>query len=225
MKIFIDTANVDEIIKYANMGVIDGVTTNPALMATEQRTAIDVIHEIIKIVDGPISVEVVSTDTDGMVKEARHLASLHENIVVKLPAIPDGFAALNTVTQMGIDVNFTMIYTANQALIAAKLGAKYVSPFVGRLDATSTNGSELIREIVHIFDIFGFDTQVLAASMRNQIYVKEAALAGAHVATIPPNVLEAMLESEMSKASLRGFLDVWETLPEESRASLFDFED
>ena len=225
MKIFIDTANVDEIIKYANVGFIDGVTTNPALMATEQRTAIDVIHEIVKIVDGPISVEVVSTDYDGMVKEARHLASLHDTIVVKLPAIPEGFRALNTVSEMGIRVNFTMIYTANQALIAAKLGATFVSPFVGRLDATSTQGSDLIREIVAIYDIHGYETEVLAASMRNQIYVKEAALAGAHAATIPPNVLEAMLESEMSKASLDGFLAQWETLPEDSRASLFDFEE
>ena len=224
MKIFIDTANVDEIIKYADYGFIDGVTTNPALMATEQRTAIDIIHEIVKIVDGPISVEVVSTETDAMVKEARHLASLHENIVVKLPAIPDGFRALNTVTELGIRTNFTMIYTANQALVAAKLGATYVSPFVGRLDATATAGSDLVREIVALYDIHAFDTQVLAASMRNEIYVKEAALAGAHAATIPPSVLEAMLDSEMSKASLRGFLDQWETLPAESRASLFDFE-
>lgn len=222
MKIFIDTANVDEITKYANYGFIDGVTTNPALMATEQRTAIDVIHEIVKIVDGPISVEVVATQTPRMVAEARHLAGIHENIVVKLPAIPAGFEALNIVSREGIKVNFTMIYTANQALIAAKLGAAYVSPFVGRLDVTSTGGAELIEEIVTVYDNYGFSTEVLAASMRNAIYVKYAALAGAHAATIPPSVLDQMLVSEMSKASLAGFLEQWETLPEESRASLFD---
>ena len=222
MKIFIDTANVDEITKYADLGIIDGVTTNPALMATEQRTAIDIIHEIVKIVDGPISVEVVSTEAGRMVAEARHLASLHENIVVKLPAIPAGFEALNVVIREGIKVNFTMIYTANQALLAAKLGATYVSPFVGRLDVTSTGGAELIEEIVTIFDNYGFEAQVLAASMRNSIYVKYAALAGAHAATIPPVVLKAMIESEMSQISLDGFLEQWETLPEASKASLFD---
>ena len=222
MKIFIDTANVDEITHYANFGFIDGVTTNPALMATEKRTAIDVIQEITKIVDGPISVEVVATETDRMVAEARHLALLHDNIVVKLPAIPAGFEALNVVSNMGIKVNFTMIYTANQALLAAKLGATYVSPFVGRLDVTSTGGAELIEEIVTIYDNFGFDTEVLAASMRNSIYVKFAALAGAHAATIPPAVLKAMIESEMSQISLDGFLAQWETLPEASKASLFD---
>ena len=225
MKIFIDTASVEEITRYANMGFIDGVTTNPALMATEKRTAIDVIQEIVKIVDGPISVEVVSTDTDGMIAEARHLAGLHENIIVKFPATPNGFEALNIATGLGIEINFTMIYTANQALLAAKLGATYVSPFVGRLDATSTDGSELIGEIVTIIDNYGFATEVLAASMRNPIYVKHAALAGAHAATIPPAVLKQMLESEMTEMSLAGFLKQWETLPEASRASLFDMGD
>ena len=222
MKIFIDTASVDEIARYANLGFIDGVTTNPALMATEQRSAIDVISEIVKIVDGPISVEVVSRDASRMVAEARHLASLHENIVVKLPAIPAGFEALNVVTGLGIKVNFTMIYTANQALLAAKLGATYVSPFVGRLDVTSTGGPELISEIVTIYENYGFETQVLAASMRNSLYVKYAALAGAHAATIPPSVLKEMLESEMTQLALDGFLAQWETLPTESKASLFD---
>jgi len=222
MKIFIDTANVDEITRYANYGFIDGVTTNPALMATEKASAIDVIQEIVKIVDGPISVEVVSRDATRMVAEARHLASLHENIVVKLPAIAAGFEALNVVAKLGIKVNFTMIYTANQALLAAKLGAAYVSPFVGRLDANTTGGPELITEIVTIFDNYGFETQVLAASMRTALYVKYAALAGAHAATIPPEVLKQMLESEMTQMALDGFLELWETLPEESKASLFD---
>ena len=222
MKIFIDTASVDEITRYANLGFIDGVTTNPALMATEQRSAIDVISEIVEIVDGPISVEVVSKDATRMVAEARHLASLHENIVVKLPAIPAGFEALNVVAGLGIKVNFTMIYTANQALLAAKLGATYVSPFVGRLDVTSTGGPELISEIITIYENYDFETQVLAASMRNSLYVKYAALAGAHAATIPPSVLKEMLESEMTQLALDGFLAQWETLPAESKASLFD---
>lgn len=217
MDIFLDTANVADIRRFAEMGLIDGVTTNPALIAREGRDFREVVEEICTIVDGPISTEVVSLDAEGMINEARLIAKLHENIVVKLPATREGYRALNTVSREGIKTNFTIVYTANQAWLAAKAGATYVSPFVGRLDATSTAGSELVQEIVQIFAIHGFEAKVLAASMRNEIYVKQAALAGAHIATIPPEVLDAMMESELTEVSLKGFLAEWEKLPREKR--------
>ncbi len=217
MKFFLDTANIGEIKKYATMGIIDGVTTNPALIAMEGQDFKEVVDEICTIVDGPISAEVISTDHESMVREAQVVSKIHENIVVKIPATLDGFRALKTVAAEGIKTNFTIIYKANQALVAAKLGATYVSPFVGRLDATSTEGSMLISEIVTIYENYGFETQVLAASMRNEIYVKEAALAGAHVATIPPDVLNNMMTSELTELSLEGFLQQWHEMPKDKR--------
>jgi transaldolase len=217
MQIFIDTANINEIKKYAKIGIIDGVTTNPALVAKEGKDFRKVVTEICSIVDGPVSAEVVSKDVDGMIKEGRLISKLHENIVVKLPATISGFEGLNVLAKEGIKINFTIIYTATQALAAAKLGATYVSPFVGRLDATSTGGSQLIEEIATIYKNFNFDTKILAASMRNSIYVKEAALSGAHVATIPPDVIHDMLYSELTEISLDGFLEEWRKLPEEKR--------
>ena len=217
MEIFIDTANIDDIKKYARIGIIDGVTTNPALVAREGQNFRDVVTEICSIIDGPVSAEVISKDVKGMIREARLIAKLHKNIVVKIPATLAGFEALNTISKEGIKTNFTIIYTANQALSAAKLGATYVSPFIGRLDVTSTAGAELIDEIVTIYENYNFETKVLAASMRNAIYVKNAALAGAHVATIPPEVIHDMLFSELSEVSLKGFLQEWEKLPAEKR--------
>lgn len=217
MKIFIDTADVDEIRKYAKLGILDGVTTNPALIAKSGRDIKDVLNEIASIVDGPVSGEVVSLDADSMVREARILAKLHDNMVVKLPANLAGFEALHRVSAEGIKTNFTLVYTSNQALLAAKLGATYVSPFVGRLDVTSTGGSELVREMATIFKNYEFETQILAASMRTAIYVKEAALAGAHVATIPPNVLSDMINSELSDLALKGFLAEWDAMPDENK--------
>jgi transaldolase len=217
MQIFLDTANVDDIRRFARLGLIDGVTTNPALIAREGRDFREVVDEICTIVDGPVSTEVVSLDAENMIKEARLINKLHDNIVVKIPATKAGYEALNVVSKEGIKTNFTIVYTANQAWLAAKAGATYVSPFVGRLDATSTGGSELIEEIVQIFSIHGMESKVLAASMRNEIYVKYAALAGAHIATIPPEVLDAMMESELTEVSLKGFLAEWEKLPPEKR--------
>ena len=217
MEIFIDTANIDEIKKYARIGIIDGVTTNPALVAREGQNFRDVVTEICSIIDGPVSAEVISIDVQGMIREARLIAKLHKNIVVKIPATLAGFEALNTISKEGIKTNFTIVYTANQALSAAKLGATYVSPFIGRLDVTSTAGCELIDEIVTIYENYNFQTKVLAASMRNAIYVKNAALAGTHVATIPPEVIHDMLFSELSEVSLKGFLKEWEKLPAEKR--------
>jgi len=217
MKIFIDTANIDEIKKYSKYGIVDGVTTNPALIAKEGKNFKEVLEEICEVVDGPISAEVVSTDAERMIKEGRLISKLHKNIVVKLPSIPEGFEALNVLSKEGIKTNFTVVYTSNQALLAAKLGATYVSPFIGRLDVNSTSGSDLISEIVCIYENYNFDTKVLAASMRNSIYVKEAALAGAHVATIPPEVIDQMMNSELSEIALEGFLEEWKKLPKEKR--------
>jgi transaldolase len=218
MKIFIDTADIEAIKRYQAYGFIDGVTTNPVLIARQGLDFKEVITDICEIIDGPISAEVVSTDAENMIVEARKIAKLHKNIVVKLPATRDGYKALAVVAKEGIRTNFTIIYTANQALLAGKLGATYVSPFVGRLDANSTSGNDLIREIVTMYRNYGFDTQILAASMRNAIYVKEAALAGAHVATIPPEVIDAMMFNELTDVSLSGFLAEWEKLPADKRS-------
>ena len=220
MKIFLDTANIDEIKKYSNMGIIDGVTTNPALMAKEGRKVADVITDILEYVDGPISAEVISTTVEGMIKEAQILADIHENIVVKIPAIREGYQVVKYLSERGIKTNFTMVYTANQALLAAKVGATYVSPFVGRLDINSTNGIELIKEIVDIYDNYRFDTEILAASMRTAVYVKEVAKAGADVATIPPCALEDMINNELTNVSLDGFLKDYNKLPEDMK---YDF--
>jgi transaldolase len=217
MKIFIDTADIAQIRKYAKFGFIDGVTTNPALLAKEGRHFLDVVNEILDIIDGPISGEVVSLDAENMIREARSLSKIHHNIVVKLPAIPPGFEALRVLSEEGIKTNFTVVYNANQALLAAKNGATYVSPFVGRLDANAGHGSSLISEIVKIFNNYEFDTKILAASMRNSVYVKEAALAGAHIATIPPEVLDDMMTSELSEVALKGFLDQWDKLSNENK--------
>jgi transaldolase len=217
MKIFIDTADINQIRKYAKYGFIDGVTTNPALLAKEGGNFLDVVKEIVQIIDGPISGEVVSIDAEGMVKEAKALAKIHKQIVVKLPATPAGFEALKIVNNEGIKTNFTVVYTSNQALLAAKNGATYVSPFVGRLDAHAGSGSELITEISQIFKNYEFKTQILAASMRNSVYVKKAAIAGAHVATIPPEVIDDMMTSELSEVALSGFLEKWEKLPKNKK--------
>lgn len=217
MKIFIDTANVNEIRKYAQIGIVDGVTTNPALVAREGKNFEDVVEEICGIVEGPVSAEVISTDVKGMVREALKIADLHENIVVKIPAVAEGFEAVNILSREGVKTNVTILYKANQALLAAKVGATYVSPFIGRLDATSTNGINLIKEIVTIFRMYGFKTQVLAASMRNEIYVKQAALSGADIATIPPEVLQQMMTSELTNLGLHDFLNEWRKLPTEKR--------
>ena len=217
MQIFIDTANVEAIRKFSRIGIIDGVTTNPALVAREGRDFREVVEEICSIIDGPISAEVISLDAENMIREARLVAKIHPNIVVKIPATPAGFEAVNIVSREGVKTNVTIIYTANQALLAAKVGATYVSPFIGRLDATSTSGSDLIGEIVTVFANYNYATKVLAASMRNPIYVKHAALAGAHIATIPPDVLDQMMTSELTDLGLAGFLSEWNKLPAEKR--------
>ena len=209
MKLFIDTANVDDIRKANDMGVISGVTTNPSLIAKEGRDFAEVIKEITSIVDGPISGEVKATtvDAEGMIAEGREIAKIHKNMVVKIPMTVEGLKADKVLSKEGIKTNVTLIFTANQALLAAEAGATYVSPFLGRLDDISTTGMDLIDEIVTIFENYGYETEIIAASIRNPIHVKEAALAGADIATIPYSVIETMTKHPLTDAGIKKFQD------------------
>jgi len=218
MKFFLDTANIDEIRNAADYGLIDGVTTNPSLVSKEGRDFKEIILEITRIVDGPISAEVVSTDAAGILREAYDLAKLHKNIVVKIPMIKEGMKALKQLSKDGIRTNVTLVFSPMQALIAAKLGATYVSPFVGRLDDISTVGMDLIQDLVQIFANYSFDTQILVASCRNPLHVREAALLGAHVATIPYKVLEQLLQHPLTDLGLERFLKDWEKVPKPAKA-------
>ncbi len=213
MKIFIDTANLEHIREANSWGILDGVTTNPTLVAKEGMGFEEVIREICSIVDGDISAEAVSMDAEGMVREARELAKIHGNIVVKIPMTSEGLKAVKVLSAEGIRTNVTLVFSANQALMAAKAGATYVSPFVGRLDDINHTGMDLVRDIVEIFSIHGFRTQVIAASIRHPLHVTEAALAGAHVATIPYDVLKKMLKHNLTDAGIERFLKDWEKVP------------
>ncbi|MGB2929982.1 MAG: fructose-6-phosphate aldolase [Desulfobacterales bacterium] len=210
MKFFIDTANIDEIREAHSMGMVDGVTTNPSLIAKEGRDFEDIIKEICQIVDGPISAEVISTDTEGMIKEARHLAKLHDNIVVKIPMIVDGLKATRRLAEEGIKTNVTLAFSPLQALMAAKAGATYVSPFIGRLDDLSQEGLLLVEQIVEIYSNYAFDTEIIVASIRNPLHVLESALMGADIATIPFSVLGKLAAHPMTDKGLKAFLDDWE---------------
>lgn len=209
MKFFIDTANIDEIKEAHSMGMVDGVTTNPSLIAKEGRDFETIIREICEIVDGPISAEVISLDVEGMLKEARHLASIHRNIVIKVPMTVDGIKATRVLSQEGIDTNVTLIFSPLQALMAAKAGATYVSPFIGRLDDISQDGMALIEQIVQIFENYAFHTQVIVASVRNPIHVLESAMLGAHIATIPFNVLAKFASHPLTDKGIQAFLNDW----------------
>jgi transaldolase len=213
MKIFIDTANINEIREAYSWGVIDGVTTNPSLIAKEGKDFRKVIEEICSIVDGPISAEAVSMDAEGMIKEARELSKIHKNIVVKIPMTKEGLKAVKKVSSEKIKTNMTLIFSPNQALLAAKAGATYVSPFVGRLDDISHIGMDLVGQIVEIFDNYAFETEVIVASIRNPLHVVEAAMMGAHVATIPFNVLEQMLKHPLTDIGIKKFLEDWVKVP------------
>ncbi|MEK6678414.1 MAG: fructose-6-phosphate aldolase [Nitrospirota bacterium] len=213
MKFFIDTANVKEIKEANALGLVDGVTTNPSLVAKEGRDFKDLIKEICSIVDGPISAEAVSLDADGMIKEARELSKIHKNIVVKIPMTPEGLKAVKVVSKEGIKTNVTLVFSPSQALLAAKAGATYVSPFVGRLDDISHVGMDLIEQILIIFDNYGFETEVIVASIRNPLHVVDAALMGAHVATIPYNVMLQLSKHPLTDIGIKKFLDDWEKVP------------
>lgn len=207
MRLFIDTANVEEIRKANDMGVICGVTTNPSLIAKEGRDFNEVIKEITSIVDGPISGEVKATTTDaeGMIAEGREIAKIHPNMVVKIPMTAEGLKAVKVLSTEGVKTNVTLIFTANQALLAARAGASYVSPFLGRLDDISVVGAELVEEIVEMFAVSGIETQVIAASIRNPIHVTECALAGADIATVPYKVIEQMTHHPLTDAGIEKF--------------------
>jgi transaldolase len=210
MKFFLDTANVKEIREGQAMGVLDGVTTNPSLAAKEGRPFKDMILEICDIVDGPVSVEVTATDVDGMLEQGRGYAKWHRNVVVKLPTTQEGVKALKLLSGEGVKTNLTLCFSPTQALIVAKAGATYVSPFVGRLDDVSTNGMTLVREIIQIYQNYGYKTQVLAASLRHPMHVVEAALSGAHVGTMPFKVLEMMFHHPLTDIGLKKFTEDWE---------------
>jgi len=212
MKFFIDTANIDEIREAHSMGMVDGVTTNPSLIAKEGRDFEDIIKEICQIVDGPISAEVISTDTEGMIKEARHLAKIHDNIVVKIPMIVDGLKATRRLAEEGIKTNVTLAFSPLQALMAAKAGATYISPFIGRLDDLAQEGLLLVEQIVEIYSNYAFDTEIIVASIRNPLHVLESALMGADIATIPFSVLGKLAAHPMTDKGLRAFLDDWEKI-------------
>ena len=207
MKFFIDTANVEDIKKANDMGVICGVTTNPSLIAKEGRVFEEVIAEIASIVDGPISGEVKATtvDAEGMIAEGREIAKIHPNMVVKIPMTVEGLKATKVLSSEGIPVNVTLIFSANQAILAANAGAAYVSPFLGRLDDINTPGIDLIRNISEIFDIYGYDTEIIAASVRNPIHVTDCALAGADIATVPYKVIEQMTHHPLTDAGIEKF--------------------
>lgn len=212
MKLFIDTANVNEIREIANWGVVDGVTTNPSLIAKEKRDFKEVVTEITGIVDGPISAEVVSLKHDEMVEEAKELAKIHKNIIIKVPMTEEGLIAVKELHAMGIKTNVTLVFTSTQALLAAKAGASYVSPFLGRLDDISTDGLNLIEEIMDIFDNYNYDTEVIAASVRHPMHVVECARLGCDIATVPYKVFKQMLHHPLTDSGIERFLKDWESV-------------
>lgn len=212
MKLFIDTANIDEIKKAADLGVICGVTTNPSLIAKEGRKFEDVIAEITEIVDGPISAEVISPIAEEMVEEAKELAKIHKNIVIKIPICEEGLKAVSILSKIGIKTNVTLVFSSMQALLAARAGASFVSPFIGRLDDISNDGAKLVAEIAEIFDIFGIKTEIIAASIRGPQDVTRAALAGSDIATIPYKVIYQMIKHPLTDIGIEKFNADWAEL-------------
>jgi transaldolase len=216
MKIFLDTANLESITKFNDMGLLDGITTNPSLMSKEGGNPKDGMAEITKIIKGDVSLEVLSTEYSGMIEEGRKLRDYGENVVVKVPMTPDGLRACKSLTAEGIPVNVTLIFSSNQAVLAAKAGAKYVSPFIGRLDDIGHDGMNLIKDIKTIFSNYNFSTQILVASIRHPLHVVEAAKIGADVVTLPPAVLDKMLKHPLTDIGLKNFLADWEKLKTEN---------
>ncbi len=209
MQIFLDTANLDQIREGVALGVLDGITTNPSLIAKEGKPFRPLVEEICRIVEGPVSLEVVATDEEGMMKEGRELIKIAPNVVVKCPMTRDGLRATKRLSEEGIKINQTLVFSPAQALLSAKAGATYVSPFIGRLDDVGHVGMDVIRAIMSIYANYGFETQVLAASMRHPVHVVEAALAGAHIATMPFAVLEQLLKHPLTDVGLKKFLEDW----------------
>ena len=213
MKFFIDTANIEEIKKAWDLGVLDGVTTNPSLISKEGKDPVKLFREICSIVDGPVSAEAVTLTAGEMVKEARSLSKIHKNIVVKIPMIEEGLKAVKRLSSMGIKTNVTLIFSSSQALLAAKAGATYVSPFVGRLDDISHVGMDIVGDILDIYENYGISTEVIVASIRNPLHVVDAARMGAHIATIPYSVIIQLLKHPLTDIGLAKFLKDWEKVP------------
>lgn len=207
MKIFVDSANISEIRKAADLGIVDGVTTNPSLIAKEGRDFKEVVTEICNIVDGPISAEVTVEDAEGMIKEAKELSKIHENIVIKIPMTAEGIKATKILSKEEIKTNVTLVFSANQALLAAKAGASYVSPFVGRLDDVAEDGMMLIEDIIEIFKNYNFKTEIIVASVRHPIHVLRSAALGAHIATIPPKIILQMCSHPLTDKGLAAFME------------------
>ena len=218
MKLFIDTANIDDIREANLLGVIDGVTTNPTLVSKEGKDFMSIIKEICQIVDGPISVEAVSTDSEGMLKEAREFAQVHSNVVVKLPMTRDGLIATKQLATEGIRVNMTLVFSPTQALLAAKAGAAFVSPFVGRLDDISHWGMDLVEQIITIYDNYAFETEVIVASVRNPLHVVEAALLGADIATVPFKTILQLIKHPLTDRGIEQFLKDWKKVKKREQA-------
>lgn len=213
MKIFIDTANVKEIKEAVSLGVIDGVTTNPSLISKENREPVDLLKEICSLVSGPVSAEVIALNANDMVKEAREIAKIAENIVIKIPLVKEGLKAVKVLSAEGIKTNVTLCFSPSQALLAAKTGADYISPFIGRLDDIAQVGMDLIRDIKHIFSNYNFKTQIIVASVRNPIHVVDAAKIGADIATIPFNVIEQLIKHPLTDIGVQRFLEDYKKIP------------
>jgi transaldolase len=213
MKIFIDSANVKEIREAAGLGVIDGVTTNPSLIAKENRAARELLEEICSAISGPVSAEVISLESEGMVKEARELAKIAKNIVIKIPLTKEGIKAVGLLSKEGIRTNVTLCFSANQALLVAKAGADFISPFIGRLDDISQRGMELIRDIKRIYENYDFKTEIIVASVRNPVHVLDAALLGADIATIPFAVIEQLIKHPLTDIGIQRFLEDYKKIP------------
>jgi len=215
MKIFLDSANLPSIKKYNDMGLVDGITTNPTLLSKENEDPADLMREIVRIVRGPVSLEVVGTKTEEMIEEAHRLMKYGQNVVVKIPMISNGLRAIRQLTLDGIPTNVTLVFSTNQAILAAKAGASYVSPFIGRLDDTGHDGMSIIKEIAQIFRNYGYSTKVLVASIRHPLHVIEAGMIGADVVTLPPDILAKMIMHPLTDKGLAAFLDDWEKLKKE----------
>ena len=216
MKIFLDTANLESIKKYNDMGAIDGITTNPSLLSKEKGNPARIMNEIVRIVKGPVSLEVLGTKTEEMVEEAHRLKKYGQNVVVKIPMIPEGMRAVKKLREEGIETNVTLIFSATQAILAAKAGASYISPFIGRLDDVGQEGMILIKEIVQIFKNYKFETEVLVASIRHPLHVVEAGKIGAQIVTLPPDILGKMLMHPLTEKGLAAFLSDWEKVKKEN---------
>jgi len=216
MKIFLDSANIDAIKKYNELGLVDGVTTNPTLLSKEKEHPAEIMKQIVKIIKGPVSLEVIGTTAQVMIEEAHRLMKFGQNVVVKIPMIPDGMKAVKQLKQDGISTNVTLVFSANQAVLAAKAGASYISPFIGRLDDVGQDGMMLIKEIVQIFDNYQYKTEVLVASVRHPLHIIEAAKLGADIVTLPPEILGKMLAHPLTDKGLSAFLSDWEKIKKDN---------